>query len=387
MKKTLRSNSLLLLITIFSVLGVKAQITIGAGIEPNGGALLDLKEFAAGSLNSNNETSTKGMLYPRVELLDIYKKELHPMYDVAGTSYNTNKVVLKKNHIGLIVFNVTNSVYFSSGLYLWNGEEWRRLEDSPLLESKISDLLCAGALMTPSSYTAGTPFDGVLRISYIGGTGGGYEGTATSAPVNGLQIERLEGRLAIGGGEVLYRVFGTPTVSSPTTTTFPISFLDKTCNITVGSGVSSVNIRNLSADVLVTSPYANDSPGTANQLAFGDITITEAGSYAFSLRLYGKISIDDTKRWPFYIYLQKNNKTTVLDAAEIDLVTVPTGGYPDYSYSITLGGVFDVNDKVLISMHRPAGSLTGLYPVPTWTLSKGFSSNSPVRTSLIYWKL
>lgn len=181
----------------------------------------------------------------------------------------------------------------------------------------------------------------------------------------------------------MYRVSGTPTVSSPTTTTFPISFLDKTCNVEVGSGTSSLNMRNLDEDVTISAPYLSNNPSSANTLPFGEITITESGSYAFSMRLYGRISQDKQARLPFYIYLQKNDKATVLDAAEIDIVTVPAGGYSDYSHTITLGGAYETGDRVIISMHRAFGD-----GAPNWTLKYGEGyDKSPIRTSLIYWKL
>lgn len=378
MKTNFGNSILLLLLLSILSLGVKAQVTIGSGVAPKGGALLDLQEYP---VKGDNETSSKGLLYPRVKLTN--KDELYPMYEATDPNYIANAASLKESHVGLTVFNVTSSSFFAPGLYFWNGSGWRRSDDSPVVEAAITDLLCSNAMMIPSSYTAGVPFDGIVKIPYIGGTGGSYSGTAPSTPTagtNGLSIERIAGRLEYGGGEIMYRVSGTPTATSPTTATFPISFLGKTCSITVGSGVSSVNLKNLTSNVVVSAPYYAGSESTANQLTFGDITITESGSYAFSLRLYGRISQGGTARWPFYIYLQKNNKTTVLDAAEIDLVTVPAGGYDDFSYSITLGGVYEVGDKVIISMHKPTSG-------PSWTLQQGSSANSPVRTSLIYWKL
>lgn len=80
-----------------------------------------------------------------------------------------------------------------------------------------------------------------------------------------------------------------------------------------------------------------------------------------------------------YIF-KKNNKSTLIDAAEIDVVVLglPTN-QQDYSYSVTLGGTFDAGDKVIISMLRP--------DLSNWTLRQGLSSTSAIRTSLIYWKL
>ncbi|MDR3058130.1 MAG: hypothetical protein LBU84_08310, partial [Prevotella sp.] len=59
------------------------------------------------------------------------------------------------------------------------------------------------------------------------------------------------------------------------------------------------------------------------------------------------------------------------------LVILP--GTTDYSYSVTLGGTFDAGEKVIVTMARP-----GYGP---WSLKMGPDATSPVRTSLVYWKL
>jgi heat shock protein HspQ len=242
--------------------------------------------------------------------------------------------------------------------------------------------------MSPGTYSANIYFDAIVRIPYTGGTGGSYDGTpkegGTSA-TNNLYIERIGGKLNYGGGDVMYRISGYPSASSPQIATFPISFLGIDCSISVGSGTTSLNTRSLKEKLIVESNFVTGQESLADSLSFGGIVITEAGSYAFSLRLYGHISTNKTARNPFYIFLQKNNKSTVLDAAEIDLVTVEMpnlGAYTDYSYSVTLGGVYEVGDKVIISMQRAPGG-------PSWELRSPPANYplSPVRTSLIYWKL
>jgi len=368
-----------------SAVGVNAQVTIGSGTPAESGALLDLKQSDAGS---NNETSKKGMIYPRVALDDNYKDDLYPMFDVASAEYIDKKDELKKSHTGLVVYNVTQGTIFSPGLYCWNGETWRKMDDSPAIKPGIGEnqLLCANATLSPATYTAGVELkDYYLKVPYLGGTGGNYEGAPPVAGTNGLSIERIGGKLAFGSGEVVYRVTGTPTHSSPTTTTFPIEFLGETGDVTVGD-VSSVNLKNLMSNVEVKTNFTTNSSGSAaTELPFGDIIIEETGSYAFSLRLYGKIpySGNNPMRLAYYIFLQKNDKNTLMDAAELDLiVTTDT----DYSYSVTLGGLFEAGDKVIISMHRSNYVPTN-WTAPAWTLKMGSSPTSPVRTSLIYWKL
>jgi hypothetical protein len=371
-------------------------VTIGSGIPPGSGSLLDLKESAP---NVENATSAKGLLHPRVKLTD--KDKLFPMFDgVSGADYVKGathyvKADADSTHIGLTVFNVNETEVFTAGLHFWDGTEWRKMDYGPVIEPQIVALIGASAIMTPNFYTVGVLFNGILRVPYIGGNGGYYPGTAaTPIPLPGghnLSIERIAGKLAMGSGEVMYRISGTPNVQSPVLTTFSIEFLGLTTSISVGGGLTSIYLKNLQGDTNINFSYTyNDGygghpknpPTTAIQLNFGTIIIPETGSYAFNLRLYGKLSDNVHARIPFYVYLQKNSLANVIDAAEMDLVTSANvyPGYQDYSYSIILGGVFNAGETVMISMHKSRGN-------PAWNLVSNSSLTDPVRTSLVYWKL
>lgn len=390
--KTMRIKTLSCLSIAFACFmymgSANAQVTIGSGIEPEKGAILELKEFSS---NANNATSTKGIVYPRVELSD--KNELYPMHwnSATGTEtadYAANRNALKKSHIGLTVFNVTETGHFTSGVHTWTGSEWRKIDDSPVIQPSISSMLCNSAQMSPNSYKKNVAFQGILKVPYLGGNGGSYPGTTPVSIGNGLFLERTGGKLAYGPGEVTYLISGTPTVSSPTTTTIHasnFSFLGFSCgqDVTVGNGVTGLNLKNLESDVIINTLRQNSGISSdADILPFGTIEINETGSYAFSIRLYGSMMDANFQagRAPFYIYLMKNDRNTLIDAAEIDVVVVSQElQYQDYSYSVTLGGSYEAGEKVIIAMHRPHFS--------RWNLKKGLTTTSPIRTSLIYWKL
>lgn len=112
--------------------GMKAQVTVGAGLEPNNGAILDIKEYNPTDLQTDNTTATKGMLLPRVSLTDM--SNLYPMF-LGNTDYenNTNAKKDKEDeiHTGLVVYNIhldfCEEVY--PGTYVWDGHEWSRLTD------------------------------------------------------------------------------------------------------------------------------------------------------------------------------------------------------------------------------------------------------------------
>ncbi len=388
--KTMKTKTLAYLCIAFACFmfigNAKAQVTIGSGLAPEGGSILDLKEHVAGG--TNNETADKGVVLPRVILTNKY--ELYPMYWNSNTNseiadYTANKAARKLSHVGMTVYNVTTSTPsdFVSGVHTWTGTEWRKIDDSPVIQPQITNLICGSAQMTPNTYQATVPFEGILKVPYLGGNGGSYDGEASYPIGNDLHIERIGGKLAYGGGEVMYRVFGTPANSSPIETTISsINFLGFTCsNTKIGNGMTGINLRTLTTQTVINTEYNETTLATvSDELPFGTITIPESGSYAFSFRLYGQISYGNaTMRFPFYIFLSKNNKSVMsnlVDAAEIDLIVNNTW---DYSYSVTLGGAFNAGDEVIISMARPG--------LGSWTLKTNSNPASPIRTSLIYWKL
>ena len=71
----------------------------------------------------NRATSTRGMILPRVYL--VASDKLEPCVE-------TNQVN-SQSHIGLTVYNMTESADLKKGVYVWQGEEWLALmNDAPL---------------------------------------------------------------------------------------------------------------------------------------------------------------------------------------------------------------------------------------------------------------
>ncbi len=105
-------------IKIYSLLGslllsasfycVKAQVTIGSNVAPNTNALLDLK-------NQSDESSTKGLLLPRVGLKAI--NDTYPM----TTPLSAGMVVYNTATAGTSPNNVI------PGYYYYDGQKWVRI--------------------------------------------------------------------------------------------------------------------------------------------------------------------------------------------------------------------------------------------------------------------
>ncbi len=115
--------------------GIKAQVTIGAGITPKSGAILDLKQ------NSNDgANSEKGLLLPRVKLSD--RSLLDITGGVSGLDANL--------HVGLLVYNLARKdanegltdrdQMLCPGVHAWSGTAW-----IPLRKYPDRGLMCDGS--------------------------------------------------------------------------------------------------------------------------------------------------------------------------------------------------------------------------------------------------
>lgn len=120
-------KSIILFIILLFTNFINAQVTIGSGLAPNSGALLDLKEN-----NSIGNNSTKGLLLPRVDLTDL--KNLYPMF-IGDPEYPANKSAIDQQHTGLIVYNTNKKDFLCQGIYVWSGDLWTQLA------GKILDIL------------------------------------------------------------------------------------------------------------------------------------------------------------------------------------------------------------------------------------------------------
>lgn len=106
-------NARLLYISIILALlmpVMHAQVTIGSDNPPHKGSLLDLKQKEQAGENAKG-----GLALPRVELRSATE------LTVGGDESK------KKEHKGLVVYNVANTGDLSEGTYCWDGEKWKRM--------------------------------------------------------------------------------------------------------------------------------------------------------------------------------------------------------------------------------------------------------------------
>jgi hypothetical protein len=122
MKTTIKIKLLLLCLFLFPSL--YAQVTFGIIEAPADGALLQLKSMAGAA--AGDENAEKGLLLPRVLLVDYMS--LEPILKNADDD-------AKKEHIGLIVYNLSSNLHLAKGLAVWNGTQWNCITNKEMTES------------------------------------------------------------------------------------------------------------------------------------------------------------------------------------------------------------------------------------------------------------
>lgn len=95
MKRKILTINIFILFSLLYMPQVKAQVTIGAGLEPRKGLLLDLKENDAPNKESN---ASKGFGLPRIAL-------------TSPTTLTIDDDSKKGDYVGVVVYNIgTNPV-------------------------------------------------------------------------------------------------------------------------------------------------------------------------------------------------------------------------------------------------------------------------------------
>ncbi|WP_280644911.1 MULTISPECIES: hypothetical protein [unclassified Dysgonomonas] len=176
--------------------------------------------------------------------LNIYAKNKGVLIPRVTLTGSTDRTTISNPAKGLLVYNTgENDKFAISGFLYWNGNSWMKFSDRATTPPSITSLLCDGAQLTPSTYTNNKDYSGILEVPYTGGNGASYDGGEQLGPIDGLYYKLQPGTLEYGNGKITYAITGRPTASSPIETSFPISFLSKSCTAKVGRGGASFETR------------------------------------------------------------------------------------------------------------------------------------------------
>jgi hypothetical protein len=119
----------LLLLCLFLLTNLHAQVTIGIVEDPADGALLQLKDIV--EVTNGDKNAEKGLLIPRVSLVDY--KSLEPLISNATEEK-------KEEHIGLIVYNLTLNTHLKPGIVVWNGIGWDNINSNDVTANFSTDV-------------------------------------------------------------------------------------------------------------------------------------------------------------------------------------------------------------------------------------------------------
>lgn len=219
-----------------------AQVGIGTS-NPDSSAILHLD---VSSLAAN---AKKGFLGPKV-----------------GLNSTTDTTIIPNPAIGLLIYNTGAGMLKTEGYLMWDGTEWVKFSTISAASPLVSTLNCGAAILSPSSFTASVAYTGVMTVQYTGGNGGSYAaGTAINATSGGPVTATLRaGILAIGNGELIYDIVGTPNAS---TIVFPIP-------TTLGAVSCSVSITSDNTEIK-TLKYA------INKFDYTDLNFISASTTTF----------------------------------------------------------------------------------------------------------
>lgn len=150
---------------------LNGQVTIGSGIPPVTGALLDLKEYDDAPALAGGRTATKGLGMPRVKLNSL-TGDLAQSLNATATAGSLNG----DEHMGLLVYHIDRCTFAGSGIYVWNGTEWQPLQGSRLAGVKFNQSF----FDLPSGHDARALSAQNLSVTWSGGTAPQWT-SATSA--------------------------------------------------------------------------------------------------------------------------------------------------------------------------------------------------------------
>jgi len=166
---------------------LSAQTTIGSGINPAEGALLDLKENAA---DNGAKTSTKGVIFPRVEL--VKKTTLDPLVSSTAPNHDTDKPKYKGTFVYNVKVDATEGLV--EGIYCWDGNTWINLSEVTITGSNGVTVVNGSEVKLGGSLTANTSIDMKEKnITFVDPLAADYDkgkvGIGTTTPAAALHVQ------------------------------------------------------------------------------------------------------------------------------------------------------------------------------------------------------
>lgn len=283
--------------------------------------------------------TNKGLLGPRVALNSI-----------------TDKTTIPNPAAGLLIYNTGAKGLDYVGYVFWNGSKWMTLSGGSLQPGKINAITCNGITLNPSVYKANEAFEGTMIVPYTGGNGGVYP-PQTIGTINGLTATLAAGNFTVGAGSLAYTITGTPTVTTPVTTTFSINIGGATCEAVIGAedGIVPGDLvyysTTLNADVsnVWLSSYANDLPVLGGKLRLDAWFNATSNAGTGTVTMYPRLV--NTSGYPVKFWF---SAITTVDSFNASNYLIAPNGYVELDNGIYYN--YGINDMLGISTPRASGS-------------------------------
>ncbi|WP_374459233.1 hypothetical protein [Chryseobacterium taeanense] len=276
-------------------------------------------------------STNKGMLIPRVALTG-----------------STDQTTIASPANGLMVYNLGTGGLTFKGFVFWNGTEWRSVNNNPTIAPTIVSLNCTDSSTFPATFTSGTAYNGTLTVPYTGGNGGSYS-SGTSFSQNGLTFTLNPGTLNYGNGSISYSISGTPNFTSPNTISVPLSFLNQSCNATVGENVSVNPIQYLKK---VTSPIPTTTDAAvqnATKTTFGNLSVRYGGLVANVRNTFNSIQLSPSVTTQMTIWAELTGSGTTDALTKQTQITVNANNWTGWNF--TFNPLVRDQGRMLVALH------------------------------------
>lgn len=321
------------------------QVNIGAGISPERGAALEVKETQSASPNAGDITSLsnsgKGILFPKV-MLQAYN-QLTPLYGNPDTATANEKLLAT----GMMVYNVNpNATGMEAGLYHWNGEEWISMTSSESI-AEFTHENCENIEIF-GTYVVGQPLKptaNYISMNVVVSKAGAYTVFISTDPDNGYYFSASGVFQKVGTYTLILPGAGTPTIEGSNTLKYTINNNEYTgadaCNksisvsgrapdysfncshITVSTNLTA-NVASTLNDVIkmrINTPEASAgarysvSTNQINGLSFQGDGILIGGTQLITLEAVGTPTMSGT-----YSFIITTNSTASSISCQVDVI-------------------------------------------------------------------
>ncbi|MDR3262603.1 MAG: Ig-like domain-containing protein, partial [Tannerella sp.] len=182
-KKKILLMNVLVLVSLLGANNLQSQVTIGGNTEPASGAILDLNSTSRGGLLLSNVKITSLDSIPAA--INADGTDVFPGLDPANLAGRDVNLPLA----GMIVYNTNEALATGVGIYLWDGEKWKRTDcccdgnPGDNISVKGASSVCNGCTTTLTGTPAGGTWvssnNAVATVSASGVVTGIAGGTVT----------------------------------------------------------------------------------------------------------------------------------------------------------------------------------------------------------------